>query len=1613
MKKIILFSFCFLSIYLLQTTTKAQEIAFPVSNMGGYVTDFCFPNVTTGYAVGWSGMAYKTIDGGDTWTKMNLPLDDYLSIYFTSQDIGYANGFGNLYKTIDGGITWTKNPNSFYYYRNKIKFWDSNIGYTFGDWGIKKTTDAGSNWNTISSQQLRDVYFLDVSISIGVAGKSILKTINGGLTWTTIYSASPQNLNSIYFSSATKGIAVGERGVILKTADGGATWNIINSGTNSYLSSVYFTDSNTGYIGKDTTAQILKTVDGGNTWSIMKAGTTNNHIAAIKYPFIASVGTPSMSKILPLPIIAITYPTTNSTVFCTTTNITWTTQNNNPYFKVKVEYTSTGASATSTTGWTTIADNYANTGICSWNVPILSAPNCAVRITGIGYPEINATSQTFSIGSLIHNSISNPVANSTLQTGAKQTITWTSNSPQQGYTCANVKIDYSIDGGSNWTTISASTPNDGSYENWVVPDLTSTNFIIRISDVTYPTVITDQINFKVKNNIQLTINDPYANKTLVAGQSYMMKWNLTDNEPNYDIYSVNIKQCQGATCTTIASGVPFDKAGYYYTPSSATTCDPCSLVLSDVKNPNTITYTSPTFKIKTVAIPFKSIELYSNVTAPSDNPQNLIQKGKKLRFKIQATNNYTQNLMTLKGAIRTAYTGITVTDSLGTFNNLGVGQSAYSNDEFEIMVNDIPADGVIEFVFTMRDEIVNTVTWTSYFHIIVPQLDKVLINDDKAADSNGNANGIAEAGETIEILPFLKTGIVYSIDNLTAQLISDDSKISVWNNRWGATDIVKNIYNVGSDMVSDWDFVADLNSGVPASLPFTLIAQSTTKLNGNNVVVKAGLPFVLQNGNPIIGDGKKIQVNYGNVRLNRIEFYENVIASPNNPQNILAPGRKVRFKVNVKSDYSNGGPGIHPLKNYRALKGTITCSDPTLVITDNTVSFNNLLASGSIWSSDEFEVQIPQTLPENALFNLILSFADDFSDNYSLGNIDTEGFNIPLLQFAMTVIDDDNNPDSKGNDNDIAEQGESVELIPLIKNTSSTTFYGATGVLSSQPSYIKVWDNKQGASGLVYNTYKYNVTGGTQNPISGLYSGQTAQNILPEFDFVFDHSGTATYSLGFNLLITAYAGSAAGATWDQGGTKMIFNLPFTMNNGQATEPILITAPYSGEQIGKGVVASILASAFVTAPVTVSKVDFYVDGTLIGSDNTDPYSYNWNTGNATLGNHTLKAVMTNSSNATFTTEVTVKLVENQYIPAINFVTPTAGATYLQGDNVPVNVTATVSTPVAVSKIELYDGATLLTTLFSTPYLYSWNSTLASAGAHDLVAVVYTNNGQTYSSIRTLSLTANPNLPTLAITSPKANQEFAPNAMVTLSANATTPTGKTISKIDFYIDDVLVNSDNASPYTYDWNSSSAQAGAHAMKAVMTMSDNISYSQTVNFSLLSSQNTVSVKMGEGMTFTLPEASFASIPVAKRQFSYTMEDGSAVPSWLTFNPATMTFSGTVPPNTPSQILKIKVTCNEAGKKGTVVYYFNIVIIGTGIEESQLGNSFKVYPNPTTGSITIDLQTDFKKSTIQIYDMQGKLIKTITNPTEKTNVFLKNKGMYIAKVITPKGMMYKKVIVE
>jgi Secretion system C-terminal sorting domain len=144
-----------------------------------------------------------------------------------------------------------KNPDTPPETYNSVFFTDPNIGYVVGSSGqILKTINAGITWTSLLSgttNGLSSVYFVNDTTGYAV-GTDILKTTNGGTTWDKQAIGQIFSLSSVYFSDVNIGYAVGLYGKILSTVDGGVDWTEQTSTTGSYLYSVFCTDTNTCYV---------------------------------------------------------------------------------------------------------------------------------------------------------------------------------------------------------------------------------------------------------------------------------------------------------------------------------------------------------------------------------------------------------------------------------------------------------------------------------------------------------------------------------------------------------------------------------------------------------------------------------------------------------------------------------------------------------------------------------------------------------------------------------------------------------------------------------------------------------------------------------------------------------------------------------------------------------------------------------------------------------------------------------------------------------------------------------------------------------------------------------------------------------------------------------------------------------------------------------------------------------------------------------------------------------------------------------------------------------------------------------------------------------------------
>jgi len=140
--------------------------------------------------------------------------------------------------------------------------------------------------------------------------------------------------------------------------------------------------------------------------------------------------------------------------------------------KVNIEYSTNGGAS-----WMTIISNTDDDATHYWTIPNTPSTNCLVRVTDVSGPLTDHSDDPFTIRSIGESiSVTSPDGGENWHTGSVHEITWNSSG-----TSGNVKIEYSINGGSNWSMISSSTQDDGSYF-WTIPNTPSSNCFVKITD---------------------------------------------------------------------------------------------------------------------------------------------------------------------------------------------------------------------------------------------------------------------------------------------------------------------------------------------------------------------------------------------------------------------------------------------------------------------------------------------------------------------------------------------------------------------------------------------------------------------------------------------------------------------------------------------------------------------------------------------------------------------------------------------------------------------------------------------------------------------------------------------------------------------------------------------------------------------------------------------------------------------------------------------------------------------------------------------------------------------------------------------------------------------------
>lgn len=388
--------------------------------------------------------------------------------------------------------------------------------------------------------------------------------------------------------------------------------------------------------------------------------------------------------------------------------------------------------------------------------------------------------------------------------------------------------------------------------------------------------------------------------------------------------------------------------------------------------------------------------------------------------------------------------------------------------------------------------------------------------------------------------------------------------------------------------------------------------------------------------------------------------------------------------------------------------------------------------------------------------------------------------------------------------------------------------------------------------------------------------------------------------------------------------------------GNPAPTVSITAP-KNDSIFASVPATITISATAAdANGTVSKVEFYSGTTLLNTDTSAPYSFTWT--NVSAGAYQLTAKAYDNQNASSTSSI-INVTVGNAVPAVSITAPANNATFIAPAIITIAATASDADG-TVSKVEFYNGSTLLGTDTSSPYSYTWNN--VGVGTYQLTAKAYDNqNVSKTSSAVNVSVTTTNVAPMVTLATPTVSGT-AP-ATVTLSATASDSDGS-VAKVEFFNGSTLLNTDSVAPYGYTWNN--VAAGTYSITAKAT--DNLGLSTTT------SVQSVTVENGTGGIDCSAIPTYQTYPTVYNQGNrvkynnvvyecqtnglYNVTPGTAEHWWKTIGPCggstnpspTVTFATPTVSGTAPATVTLSATATDDGSISKVEFYNGTTLLNT-----------------------------------------------------------------------------------
>jgi photosystem II stability/assembly factor-like uncharacterized protein len=234
-------------------------------------------NAQLAEAGGNNGILARTVDGGANWFTVGVPTTGAVrDASFPSQGTGFAlDSSGGAFKTTNGGTTWSilntgasKDPRA-------VLAMNASRVLLVGPEGLRLSTNGGTTFKVVKSKAVRGKSLDDVDVASGAlvawGDKTLAVSKDKGKSWQKVKRPKNQSVVDADFLGSTKGYVLTATGSLFKTSNGGDKWKVVKAlGTDDGYE-ISFSSPNAGYVAvprfeNQSFGFVFRTKDGGKTW---------------------------------------------------------------------------------------------------------------------------------------------------------------------------------------------------------------------------------------------------------------------------------------------------------------------------------------------------------------------------------------------------------------------------------------------------------------------------------------------------------------------------------------------------------------------------------------------------------------------------------------------------------------------------------------------------------------------------------------------------------------------------------------------------------------------------------------------------------------------------------------------------------------------------------------------------------------------------------------------------------------------------------------------------------------------------------------------------------------------------------------------------------------------------------------------------------------------------------------------------------------------------------------------------------------------------------------------------------------------------------------------------